>query len=137
MSDKLTQEQRSLLMGRVRQRGTGPELLLRKNLWKAGIRYRLKTKEKLPGSPDLIFQKARIAVFVDGCFWHGCPFHGTFSKTHPEFWFDKISRNKERDMEVDSKLSELGWYSIRFWEHDLKKNMTGCIEKLINHLRSR
>lgn len=137
MADKLSPEQRSELMGRVRQRGTALELLLRKELWNSGIRYRLKTKEKLPGSPDIVFSRARVAVFVDGCFWHGCPLHGTLSKSNPEFWSKKISRNKERDAEVDKKLSALGWRSIRFWEHDLKKNMAECIKKIVIQLELR
>jgi DNA mismatch endonuclease, patch repair protein len=123
-------------MGRVRQRGTELELLLRKALWQAGIRYRLKTKIKLPGSPDLFFFRAKIAVFVDGCFWHGCPIHGTMSKTNTNFWRAKIARNRERDAEVDAKLSELGWHTIRIWEHEIKEGLIESVIRISNELRA-
>lgn len=136
MADRITKEQRSRLMGRVRKRGTELELLLRKALWQAGFRYRLKTKIKLPGSPDLFFPRAKIAVFVDGCFWHGCPIHGTMSKTNTDFWRAKIARNRERDYEVDAKLSELGWNSIRIWEHEIKESLIDSVNRISNELRA-
>ena len=74
MVDKLTPEERSWLMSRIRSKETSPEMLLRKALWTAGLRYRL--KNKLPGKPDLVFPSAKVAIFIDGCFWHGCPLHG-------------------------------------------------------------
>jgi len=82
--DSLTPEQRSALMGRVRQRGTKYELILRRALWKAGYRYRL--RNKLPGTPDIVFSGVKVAIFVDGCFWHGCPVHGSLPSTRQEFW---------------------------------------------------
>ncbi|WP_369811318.1 very short patch repair endonuclease [Hymenobacter convexus] len=107
-------------MGRVRQRGTSPELKLRQSLHQRGLRFRLKALKKLPGTPDILFIKAKIAVFVDGCFWHGCPIHGTSPKTNPEFWAAKIARNKERDGQVDEQLREMGWLPIRVWEHETR-----------------
>jgi DNA mismatch endonuclease (patch repair protein) len=67
-----------------------------------------------------LFIKAKVAVFVDGCFWHGCPIHGTSPKTNPEFWAAKISRNKERDGQVDEKLEQIGWLPLRVWEHEVR-----------------
>ncbi|MDP2788404.1 MAG: very short patch repair endonuclease [Pseudomonadota bacterium] len=121
---------RSLLMGRVRHRGTAPELLLRQALWTAGLRYRLGSKPHLPGSPDLVFPGAKIAVFVDGCFWHGCPLHGSHPKTREAFWAAKITRNQVRDLEVDAALATMGWSVVRLWEHEIKTNLVECVERI-------
>ncbi len=137
MTDRISKEQRSRLMGRVRQSGTDLELTLRNALWQAGYKYRLKTKIKLPGTPDIIFPGAKLAIFVDGCFWHGCPIHGTMSKTNTGFWRAKIARNQERDIETDNKLSELGWHSIRIWEHDIKENLIASVKLISNELDNR
>ena len=135
MTDRLAPAVRSHLMGRVRHHGTAPELLLRRALWAQGLRYRLKTTQRLPGSPDILFLAAKVAVFVDGCFWHGCPLHGTQPKTRSKFWADKISRNKERDIEVNRKLRELGWKVVRFWQHDIEKQSAQCVAVVRNALR--
>lgn len=127
MADTLTPDARSRLMGRVRRRNTTPELRLRKALWSAGLRYRLKTHIRLPGTPDIVFPGAKVAVFVDGCFWHGCPLHGSMPKTRPEFWARKIARNRERDAEVDTALKGSGWIVLRFWEHDIAGRLDQCI----------
>lgn len=117
-------------MGRVRHRGTAPELMLRRALWAAGLRYRLNLKPRLSGSPDLIFPSAKIAVFVDGCFWHGCPQHGSRPKIREEFWAAKITRNQARDLEVDEALTTLGWSVVRLWEHEIKANLIECVERI-------
>lgn len=137
MSDPLTTEARSRLMGRVRQHGTEIELKLRRALWVAGLRYRLKTKQHLPGSPDLVFPGAKVAVFVDGCFWHGCPRHGSHPKTRPEFWATKISRNRERDAQVDEDLSRMGWHVMRFWEHDIREKLAKCVADVASAVEDR
>lgn len=121
---------RSRLMGRVRHRGTAPELMLRQALWAAGLRYRLNSKPNLPGSPDLIFPGARIAIFVDGCFWHGCPLHGSRPKTRHEFWAAKIARNQARDLAVDAALTSMEWAVVRLWEHEIKSNLIECVERI-------
>ncbi len=105
-------------MARIKGRNTSPELALRRALWAAGLRYRL--HRKLPGTPDVAFVGARVAVFMDGCFWHGCPLHYSFPSTRPEFWAAKLRGNVERDSRVDTQLAELGWTTLRFWEHELK-----------------
>lgn len=130
--DKLSSEKRSRLMSRVRQYDTAPEMLLRRALWSAGLRYRLRPSPKLPGSPDLVFTKAKIAVFVDGCFWHGCPIHGTQPKSNVEFWRRKIARNQERDGQVDNKLTLLGWRVARMWQHEIEKDVTICVDRILS-----
>lgn len=135
MVDRLTSMQRSRLMGRVRHHGTSLELILRKALWAAGLRYRLRTKERLPGSPDIVFLGAKVAVFVDGCFWHGCPAHGTHPKTNVEFWMAKITRNRERDAQVDAKLAGMGWVSIRLWEHDVRNHLEDCLRTIAGSMK--
>ncbi|MEX3955992.1 very short patch repair endonuclease [Trinickia sp. EG282A] len=130
MVDILTAEQRSARMRRVRQTGTSIELRLRRALWAAGLRYRLKAANSLPGRPDVVFPSVKVAVFVDGCFWHGCPLHGTRPASNVSFWAEKITRNQQRDQQVDSKLSAAGWRVVRLWEHEVKKDLTGCVSRI-------
>ena len=118
-------------MSRIRGRDTRPEMLLRKALWHAGYRYRLRSD--LPGSPDLVFPGARLAVFVDGCFWHGCPIHYSAPATRRDFWAAKLRRNVEHDFLVDDSLRDLGWRSFHVWQHELKevgKLVARCAEVL-------
>jgi DNA mismatch endonuclease (patch repair protein) len=96
---------------------TGPELLLRRALHRRGLRYRVNFRG-LPGRPDVAFTRARLAVFVDGCFWHRCPEHGSLPKNNRNWWAAKLDRNVERDREQDETLRALGWLSIRVWEHE-------------------
>lgn len=101
-------------------RDTKPELRLRKAAHALGLRYRV-SERPLPGvrrTADLVFTNARIAVFVDGCFWHGCPEHHTRAKTNAAYWADKVEQNRQRDRETDALLSAAGWLSIRIWEHE-------------------
>lgn len=107
-------------MGRVRSRGNRStegafaEILRARKIsgWRRG--------RALLGSPDFVFPAARAAVFVDGCFWHGCPIHGTIPKTNRRFWREKIARNIARDKKISRRLRRDGWHVFRFWEHDLK-----------------
>lgn len=128
---------RSRLMGRVRHSGTAPELALRRALWAAGLHYRLHSKFRLPGSPDIMFPGAKVAVFVDGCFWHGCPLHGTSPKTRSEFWSAKITRNQARDLEVDAKLAAMGWGVVRLWEHEVTTSLAECVSLIRSELDKR
>ncbi|WP_083733805.1 very short patch repair endonuclease [Actinomadura sp. CNU-125] len=103
-----------------RNRDTSPELALRSLVHAAGLRYRVAAKP-LPGmrrTADMVFRPTRVAVFVDGCFWHGCPQHFVLPKTNPEYWRGKIGRNMERDRDTDKRLAEAGWLVLRFWEHE-------------------
>lgn len=130
MMDRLTPQLRSRLMSRVRRSGTAPELALRRALCAAGLRYRLKTKHPVPGSPDILFVGARLAVFVDGCFWHGCPEHGTQPKTRPDFWAQKIARNRARDTDVNARLHAAGWRVIRVWEHEVTSDPAAVVARV-------
>lgn len=102
-----------------RGRDTGPELRLRRELHALGVRYRVnvKVEEDLRTTADLALKGVKLAVFVDGCFWHGCPEHGGAPKTNAEYWNRKIARNVERDKETDAALRARGWTVMRFWEH--------------------
>jgi len=102
------------------QRDTPAELRVRKLLHAMGLRYSIDAKplEDSPRRADIVFRRARIAVFVDGCFWHGCPKHGTWPKANAKFWREKILANKDRDADTTRRLRERGWLVIRVWEHD-------------------
>lgn len=136
MADVLTAEQRRLNMSRNKGRNTRPELQLRSALHRVGLRFRIHRRD-LPGAPDIVFTSARVAVFVDGCFWHGCPIHGASPKTNEEFWASKLTRNKQRDREVDCQLAELGWNVIRIWEHEVRKDLSYVVTNMQQRLRNR
>ena len=119
-------------MSRIRGKDTGPEVRLRKELWARGIRYRLKSR--LPGKPDIVFPGARMVVFVDGCFWHGCPDHSQTPATNRSFWSKKLKRNVERDHEVTTRLEDLGWSVLRVWEHEVAGNVQGAVDRIFRGL---
>lgn len=113
---------RSEVMSRVRGKDTSPEMIIRRALWAAGLRYRLHDG-KLPGRPDIVFQSKRIVVLVHGCFWHGhegCPRH-RIPKSRVEWWTAKINRNMERDTEVREALANAGWTVMVLWECEAEK----------------
>lgn len=114
--DPLTSAQRSLNMSRIRARDTRPEMLLRREMHRQGMRYRLHER-RLPGTPDVVLRASRTAIFVHGCFWHGhdCP-KGVIPATRPEFWRAKLDRNRERDAEHVASLLDLGWRVAVVWE---------------------
>jgi DNA mismatch endonuclease (patch repair protein) len=106
-------------MERTRRRDTAPELALRSSLHRRGLRFRV-DKPVLAGSrrrADIVFPRPQVAVFVDGCFWHGCPEHGTMPKANRRFWEEKLAANRSRDRSTDEQLVEAGWKVMRFWEH--------------------
>ena len=107
-------------MRSARQRDTGPEVALRARLHRMGLRYFV-DRAPLPGArlrADVVFPRAKVAVFLDGCFWHGCPDHGTRPKANAAWWAAKIDANRQRDADIDSRLARAGWTVLRFWEHD-------------------
>lgn len=116
-----------------RGRDTAPELAVRRLLHAAGLRYRVDTRPlaDLNRRADLVFTRAKVAVFVDGCFWHGCPDHHTVSRTNPEFWADKVRRNRERDSETDLLLEQAGWQVIRAWEHEDPQDVASFVEEAL------
>lgn len=101
------------------QRDTPAELRIRKLLYAKGLRYSIDARplEDSPRRADILFRRAKIAVFVDGCFWHGCPKHGTWPKANEEFWRAKLLANRERDANTNNRLRHRGWLVIRVWEH--------------------
>jgi len=122
-------------MRRVRAKDTAPELALRKLLFSVGLRYRIhyKPKQKILGRStiDIAFPGAQLAVFVDGCFWHGCPEHGTIPKANGSWWAEKLQNNRARDEKVTSILQAAGWQVLRFWTHQSAESMaTEVINKL-------
>lgn len=110
---------------------TKPELMLRKELWERGLRYR-KNYKPLVGKPDLVFLRARIAIFVDGKMWHGYDWEHQKSdfKSNRNFWIPKIERNMERDREVTEVLTEQGWTVLRFWDFEVKKDVALCADRI-------
>jgi DNA mismatch endonuclease, patch repair protein len=103
-----------------RSRDTRPEVAVRSAVHALGLRYRVSARP-IPGlrrTADLVFRPLRIAVFVDGCFWHGCPVHFAAPSTNADYWAAKIGRNRDRDAETDAMLVEAGWQVVRLWEHD-------------------
>lgn len=129
----LSTEKRSRIMRSIRGKDTGPELIVRKLAHSLGYRYRIHRKD-LPGSPDLVFPRHRLAIFVHGCFWHqhaGCR-HGKLPKTRPEYWLPKLERTKERDRLAVDALQEMGWRTLIIWECE-----TGNREILKSHLQAK
>ena len=115
-------------MSAIKGKDTTPERALRLALWKTGLRYRL--RKDVFGKPDLVFPGSKEAVFVDGCFWHGCPDHYVRPQKNRQFWDAKIAKNTERDMEVTKRLIADGWRVLRFWEHEVKSEIECCIERV-------
>lgn len=122
--DRISKSARSANMARIRGRETNPEMELRRALWQLGLRYR--THARLPGRPDIAFLGLRIAIFVDGCFWHSCPIHGVMPKTNRNFWQRKLRGNRRRDLKNEVALKSLGWDCLRFWEHEIEHSLRKC-----------
>ena len=114
-------------------KNTKPELLLRSELHKAGLRFRI--HYNLIGKPDIVFPYKRLAVFVDGCYWHGCPKCYREPKTNTEYWKNKIARNQQRAKTVRRQLNRNGWRVMRVWEHELKNNLDKVICKIKKRMR--
>ena len=132
MADVLTKKQISYNMFIIRGRNTQPEIRLRKLLFSKGLRgYRL---SGLPGKPDIIFTKCKIAIFIDGCFWHKCSEHFKEPATRKKFWIKKIDGNVKRDNEINKILTTEGWTVLRFWEHDIEKDINKCYLTVLNKL---
>lgn len=124
------------IMSSIKSKDTKPELLLRKSLWHKNMRYRVNYKG-LPGKPDIVFTKSKVAVFCDGDFWHGHNWviRGMDSfeeelEGYSEFWKNKILRNIQRDKEVSQKLNAMGWKVIRIWESDIKSDINECVKAI-------
>lgn len=134
--DVLTPSQRSYNMKKIRARDTKPEVVLRKALWHMGIRYR-KNWKKLPGRPDIVLTRQKIAIFVDGDFWHAkghLDNPGEQVTTNRSYWVPKLRRNVERDREVNDALTEAGWLVLRYWDSDIKKNLSEILVDIKKYL---
>jgi DNA mismatch endonuclease (patch repair protein) len=116
--DTFSKKKRSEIMSRIRSTNTGPELTLRRNLWGRGLRYRTHYgKEKI----DVAFPRRRVAVFIDGCFWHMCPKHRFIPKSNRDYWIPKLTANVRRARRKDARLRRKGWRILHIWEHELKE----------------
>jgi DNA mismatch endonuclease (patch repair protein) len=120
MSDRLTPQERSLLMGKIRGKANRSTEGVLGKLLRLGRVVGWRTQQKLPGRPDFSFRKEKVAIFVDGCFWHGCPQHYRLPQSNVEFWEAKITRNRRRDRRDTRALKARGWRVVRIWEHDLR-----------------
>jgi DNA mismatch endonuclease (patch repair protein) len=113
-----------------KSRDTSPELAVRRALHAKGLRYRVAARPlpDLRRTADVVFRAARVAVFIDGCFWHGCPDHYVPAKSHAAYWADKIDGNRDRDRDTDRRLEEAGWQVLRFWEHQDPREVATSVE---------
>lgn len=121
-----------------RGRDTGPELALRSELHRLGLRFRVH-RRPVPGlrvAADIVFGPARVAVFVDGCFWHRCPVHATAPRANGEWWAAKLERNVERDRSANMRLEESGWVVVRVWEHESPAVAAARILRIVTDRRS-
>ena len=132
---RYTTEQRSRLMSKIRSSDTKPELQLRRALWALGYRYRKNVRD-LPGKPDIAIKKYKVAVFVDGGFWHGYDWADKQHriKRNREYWIPKIERNMQRDRQNTEALQARGWTVFHFWEHRLKKDFHTCLEAVVDEI---
>lgn len=128
--DKFSKEKRSKIMSAIRGKGTKIEDAVARELFKNGIRFRRNVKD-LPGTPDIAIKKYKIAIFLDSCFWHGCPEHFKMPKSNKAFWANKIEKNIVRDSKIDQYYTENNWHLVRIWEHDLNFNFKKTTKKII------
>lgn len=137
MTDVFSQTQRSKVMASIRGKGNrSTEWRLRARFVASGISGWQMHAHEIAGKPDFIFMKKRIAIFVDGCFWHGCRACRNMPRSNRSFWANKIEKNKRRDRKISAQLKKEGWLVLRFWEHDLKKRPEECcrqIQKLLSN----
>ena len=121
----------------TKRRDTAPERLLRSELHRHGLRYRV-DQVPFPGlrcRADVVFNSAKVAVFVNGCFWHGCPLHATWPKNNAAWWREKIESNRARDRRVDETLTRAGWHVVRVWEHEDPKTAAAAIVEAVRERR--
>ncbi|MGW7550759.1 very short patch repair endonuclease [Streptomyces rimosus] len=124
-------------MQAIRSRDTKPEQLIRRLVHAQGLRYRVAARPlaDLRRTADMVFRPAKVAVFIDGCYWHGCPEHYVPPKTNPGYWSDKVARNMARDRDTDQQLIEAGWTILRFWEHESPSDCALKIASTVSRLR--
>jgi len=135
-SDQFSPEKRSWIMSKVKAKDTTPEIKLRKELWRRGLRYRVGVKE-LPGKPDVVFPGAKVAIFVDGAFWHGKKFSLDRLDQMSGYWRQKIRRNMERDSQNNERLKTMGYLVLRFLERDVLKNTSSVATQIEEAVRDK
>ncbi|MEU9013034.1 very short patch repair endonuclease [Streptomyces sp. NPDC048479] len=126
-------------MQAIRSRDTQPERLLRRLLHAQGLRYRVAAKPlpDLRRTADIVFRPTKVAVFIDGCYWHGCPEHYVPPRTNPGYWSDKVAGNMARDRDTDRRLTEAGWTVLRFWEHESPEECASTVLRVVFDRRKR
>lgn len=120
-------------MAKVRQKGTDAEVALRREMYRIGLRYRIdyEVLRRPRRVADVAFPSRKVAVFIDGCFWHGCPEHATWPKQNAEFWREKIEANQRRDADTNARLQSLGWTVLRFWSHESPAKAAQVVAHLV------
>lgn len=140
MADIFSRRKRSEVMSLIRSKNTKPELAMRKLIssviYPLGYRYRINYR-KLPGRPDVVFVSRKIAVFVDGAFWHGYDFRNTSRRLPKKYWLPKIKRNIMRDAEISLKLRKMGWKVIRIWDHEIKETPDKALDKVLSCVKGK
>ena len=135
--DVFSKRKRSEVMSRIRSRGNKDTELAMIKLFRQHRITGWRRNQKVFGKPDFLFRRSRLAIFVDGCFWHGCPRCYRRPKSNRKFWDAKIARNRERDLKVNRELRKLGWRVLRFWEHGLARRGDACADRIARSLLSR
>jgi DNA mismatch endonuclease (patch repair protein) len=134
MPDVISPEKRSEVMRSVRSKNSSLERIVRSELHKRGLRFRL--HYPLLGKPDIVFVRSRLVIFIDSCFWHGCPEHVRMPNSNRDYWTQKIARNIKRDIQVNTAYKDIDWSVMRFWEHEIKNNLKRCIDKIERKVRN-
>ena len=133
MPDLFSKETRSKIMSAIKSKDTKIERKLRSILWQIGYRYRI--HYKIIGKPDIVFPKQKIAIFCDGCFWHGCPKCYKPPKSNQKYWDTKIQKNQTRASYVNDKLKNEGWIVLRFWAHEINENLESVLKEIEENLK--
>lgn len=120
-----------------RRRDTAPELAVRRLLHAAGCRYRVDVQPvpTIRRRADIVFTRQRLAVFIDGCYWHGCRDHGVMPSTNREYWSSKVAANRARDLDTNARLLDAGWHAVRYWEHELAEEVAADVLRRVAELR--
>lgn len=134
--DSFDKEKRSEIMKAVRSSDTKLEKRLAQELWRNGIRYRKNVKD-LMGKPDFAMKKYKVVIFVDSCFWHGCPEHCRIPQSNTEYWVSKINRNMERDKQTTQHYLDNNWTVIRIWEHQMKTNFKETLDQVLPAIKEK
>ena len=121
-------------MSQIKSKNTKPEKAVKKLIWKKGYRYRI--GHGFAGKPDMVFPSYKVAVFIDGCFWHACPKHCRMPSSNVKYWKQKISGNKKRDKKNNRLLKKEGWKVVRIWEHEIKQNLEKVSNRILSHIQS-